>query len=398
MSNLNKSIVILGSIAAVSVGAYSFSACIVDRVANELTHQIPAYLSEQINEQYFTFEVIETNVRGAAVNQRFALYPNSSEDKPSATLYFDHVARISPFGSSVSGKLSLPKDVGFAARFVDEVTVINEDIQYTYQTKTAHLNLKANVGFGDIVHPQLEVAIGDFKYHFLGTLDTNKSTLALDGLTFKDGMNSLELGKGVFNLAKSHSEVSSSSTIDAMSVSGPMGHLAVSGVDLKGNLTTGEKVDSSFDWRVSRVDSNIYGMPAPFSTIGLSGTIKGLDATKVDLSAFEAADPSEQRKLFFDIAGSGVELEDLNFFLDDLTVQGKLSVPAADYTNLSPQESSALFNRVLEAEFEIRVPQAMAESFEYSLPEVYWEKTNGSYVTQVTVSDGEVHVLGHRVF
>lgn len=396
---MKKTIVALAVVATCGVGGYFINDFMVDKVAQEVVNNVERF-AHDASDSYVDIQVVESEIDGHNVAQKFAVYFIDGTKRHSQPIYVSHSAKIALFGSKVEGRLTLPKDKGLSAKFIQEVTSFNENIHYTFTPYNKAIDLKSSLNVGVISDgSRRQLKFGEVNFDLAGTLEDNKSKFTVDGIEFTERKESINLGTVAVETIVSPTLQSSTISLDKGQLIARQGGVNVSDIQLKTEAVIEEDTSLNYDWSVGSFDLDSPDITLLSSKFGMQGTLAGIStATLIELgSALESNKTNNAEKLFKDILGNGLEFSSINLYLNDSSVTGHIELNKADYSTLRSYEVQRLLERSVSSELDIVLTPQMIEKLKVpsrSLEKLWTVDENQNYTTKFKLALGKATING----
>lgn len=396
---MKKTVIAVGVIASIAGGAFFANSAMIAEVANKVTITFEKQFYT-LNSQFVDVQLIDTNIEGNTVNQRFAVYFKEGSKRHPEPLYVNHKALISPFGYNVDGNITLPKDKGLTAEFIKEITSFNERISYNLDTYRQSIDLNSNFVLGDI-NPDRNsrIKLGKVNFDLKGTLDDYQTTTVIDGLTISERKDNLRLGKVSLSTVNSPTYHETELNLYEGGFLDASDGINFQDVKFKTTVNVQENTGIGLNWEIGSLDLNSPKVSFLATRVGLSGQLEGLE-TDTLLALGEAVtnnNEAELESLTKLLLGNGMTLSELNLFLNDSKMSGNVVLNKGNYENLQDSEIGNLLGRSISSDLDITITPKLAQVLQISAPflDQYWNKNEvDNYYTKFQLALGKATMNG----
>lgn len=396
---MKKTVIAVGVIASIAGGAFFANSAMIAEVANKVTITFEKQFYT-LNSQFVDVQLIDTNIEGNTVNQRFAVYFKEGSKRHPEPLYVNHKALISPFGYNVDGNITLPKDKGLTAEFIKEITSFNERISYNLDTYKQSIDLNSNFVLGDI-NPDRNsrIKLGKVNFDLKGTLDDYQTTTVIDGLTISERKDNLRLGKVSLSTVNSPTYHETELNLYEGGFLDASDGINFQDVKFKTTVNVQENTGIGLNWEIGALDLNSPKVSFLATRVGLSGQLEGLE-TDTLLALGEAVtnnNEAELESLTKLLLGNGMTLSELNLFLNDSKMSGNVVLNKGNYENLQDSEIGNLLGRSISSDLDITITPKLAQVLQISAPflDQYWNKNEvDNYYTKFQLALGKATMNG----
>lgn len=396
---MKKTVIAVGVIASIVGGAFFANNAMIAEVANKVTITFEKQFYT-LNSQFVDVQLIDSNIEGNRVNQRFAVYFKEGSNRHPEPLYVNHKALISPFGYSVDGYITLPKDKGLTAEFIKEVTSFNERISYNLDTYKQSIDLNSNFVLGDInPNRNSRIKLGKVNFDLKGTLDDYRTTTVIDGLTISERKDNLRLGKVSLSTINSPTYHETELNLYEGGFLDASDGINFQDVKFKTTVNIQDNTGIGLNWEVGSLDLNSPKVSFLATRVGLSGQLEGLE-TDTLLALGEAVtnnNEAELESLTKLLLGNGMTLSELNLFLNDSKMSGSVVLNKGNYENLQDSEIENLLGRSISSNLDITITPKLAQVLQISAPflDQYWNKNEvDNYYTKFQLALGKATMNG----
>lgn len=396
---MKKTVIAVGVIASIAGGAFFANSAMIAEVANKVTITFEKQFYT-LNSQFVDVQLIDTNIEGNTVNQRFAVYFKEGSKRHPEPLYVNHKALISPFGYNVDGNITLPKDKGLTAEFIKEITSFNERISYNLDTYKQSIDLNSNFVLGDI-NPDRNsrIKLGKVNFDLKGTLDDYQTTTVIDGLTISERKDNLRLGKVSLSTVNSPTYHETELNLYEGGFLDASDGINFQDVKFKTTVNVQENTGIGLNWEIGSLDLTSPKVSFLATRVGLSGQLEGLE-TDTLLALGEAVtnnNEAELESLTKLLLGNGMTLSELNLFLNDSKMSGNVVLNKGNYENLQDSEIGNLLGRSISSDLDITITPKLAQVLQISAPflDQYWNKNEvDNYYTKFQLALGKATMNG----
>ena len=396
---MKKTVIAVGVIASIVGGAFFANNAMIAEVANKVTITFEKQFYT-LNSQFVDVQLIDSNIEGNRVNQRFAVYFKEGSNRHPEPLYVNHKALISPFGYSVDGYITLPKDKGLTAEFIKEVTSFNERISYNLDSYKQSIDLNSNFVLGDInPNRNSRIKLGKVNFDLKGTLDDYRTTTVIDGLTISERKDNLRLGKVSLSTINSPTYHETELNLYEGGFLDASDGINFQDVKFKTTVNIQDNTGIGLNWEVGSLDLNSPKVSFLATRVGLSGQLEGLE-TDTLLALGEAVtnnNEAELESLTKLLLGNGMTLSELNLFLNDSKMSGSVVLNKGNYENLQDSEIENLLGRSISSDLDITITPKLAQVLQISAPflDQYWNKNEvDNYYTKFQLALGKATMNG----
>lgn len=396
---MKKTVIAVGVIASIVGGAFFANNAMIAEVANKVTITFEKQFYT-LNSQFVDVQLIDSNIEGNRVNQRFAVYFKEGSNRHPEPLYVNHKALISPFGYSVDGYITLPKDKGLTAEFIKEVTSFNERISYNLDTYKQSIDLNSNFVLGDInPNRNSRIKLGKVNFDLKGTLDDYRTTTVIDGLTISERKDNLRLGKVSLSTINSPTYHETELNLYEGGFLDSSDGINFQDVKFKTTVNIQDNTGIGLNWEVGSLNLNSPKVSFLATRVGLSGQLEGLE-TDTLLALGEAVtnnNEAELESLTKLLLGNGMTLSELNLFLNDSKMSGSVVLNKGNYENLQDSEIENLLGRSISSDLDITITPKLAQVLQISAPflDQYWNKNEvDNYYTKFQLALGKATMNG----
>ncbi|KMV28407.1 hypothetical protein AB733_23815 [Photobacterium swingsii] len=397
---MKKIIIAIGCTAIIGGGAFVANNMLIKNAAETVTSEVESSLIGLKN-KFIDVQLIDVEINNNNVKQDFAIYINNGSKRLPEPIYLKHTATVAPFGLSVEGNFSLPKDKGLTSTLIKEVASLNENIKYKFDTNNQSLDLQSNFSFGEInAGRSSSFKLGDVEILLNGNKDAFTTSTKIDGIRISKRreqvyLNGIELKTNTTNNTY-HTEIIANDG----GYNDRSGGVSFKDAKFDSAITIDDNTNLKLDWKVNSLDLQSSNITQLSNKLGLSGEINGVKTQ--DLSSLIDLienNPTEEtiKAALKSIIGNGIKFENINIFVNNSSTNGQLEIMPANYKGLTNRESGKAFEKSLKVDFNITITPKLVQLFEINqnvLDRLWNEEESGNYTTTFKQSLGKQFING----
>ncbi|TMX31063.1 hypothetical protein DA096_21270 [Vibrio rotiferianus] len=400
---MKKTIIAISCTAIIGGGAFIVNNMLIKSAAETVTNEVENSLIGLKN-KFIDVQLIDAEINNNNIKQDFAIYINNGSKRLPEPIYLNHTATVAPFGLSVDGNFSLPKDKGLTSKLIKEVTSLNENIEYVFNTSDQSLDLHSNFSLGEInTGRSSSFKVGDVEILFNGNKDAFTTSTKIDGIRISERREQVYLNGIEFkaNITDSihHAEISANDG----GYNDRSGTVNFKDANFHSEIAIKDNTSLKLDWKVASLDFQSPNVTQLSNKLGLSGEIKGVNTQSlrgfIDLVE---NNPTEKtiEAAFKAIIGNGIKFENINIFVNDSSTDGQIEIIPTNYKGLSSRESGKAFTKSLKVDLNITITPKLVKLLEINqkaLNKLWNAEESGNYTTTFKQSFGERFINGAKM-
>ncbi|WP_413282484.1 hypothetical protein [Vibrio sp. MA40-2] len=400
---MKKTIIALSCAAIIGSGAFVANNMLIKNAAETVANEVESSLIGLKN-KFIDAQLIDTEINNNNIKQHFAIYINNGSKRLPEPIYLNHTATVAPFGLSVDGNFSLPKDKGLTSTLVKEVASLNENIKYKFDTSNQSLDLQSNFSLGEInIGRSNNFKLGDVEILFNGNKEAFTTSTKIDGIRISERreqvyLNGIELKSNITNNTH-HTEI----IVNDGGYNDRSGGVSFKDAKLHSAITIEDNTSLKLDWDVDSLDLQSPNITQLSNKLGLSGEINQVNTQELNnfIDLIES-NPTEEtiQATFKSIIGNGIKFENINIFVNDSNTDGKIEIMPTNYKGLTNRESREALENSLKIDFNITITPKLVKLFKINqsiLDRMWNQEESGNYTTTFKQSLGKQFINGIEV-
>ncbi|MEZ8888969.1 hypothetical protein AB6F11_13370 [Vibrio sp. 10N.247.311.14] len=397
---MKKTLIAISCTAIIGGGALVANNMLIKNAAETVTSEVESSLIGLKN-QFIDAQLIDTEINNNNIKQNFAIYINNGSKRLPEPIYLSHTATVAPFGLSVEGNFSLPKDKGLTSTLIREVASLNESIKYTFDTSNQSLDLQSNFSLGEInTGRSSNFKLGDVEILFKGNKEAFTTSTKIDGIRISERreqayINGIELKSNITNDTHNTEIIANDGGFNDRS-----GGFSFKDAKFHSAITIEDNTSLKLDWKVDSLDLQSPNITQLSNKLGLSGEIKGVNTQELNsFIGLIERNPTEEtiEAAFKSIIGNGIKFENINIFVNDSSSDGEIEIMPKNYKGLTNRESEEAFEKSLKVDFNVTITPKLVKLLEINqnaLDRLWNEEESGNYTTTIKQSLGKTFING----
>ncbi len=392
---MKKTIIAISCVAAIGGGAYVANNMLIQNAAEIVTSEVENSLIGLKN-TFIDTQLINTDINHNHIRQSFAVYISDGSKRLPEPIYLNHTAIVAPFGLSVEGNFSLPKDKGLTSELIKEVASLNEKIEYKFDTSSQSLELQSNFSLGEInTGRSSSFKLGDVEFKFDGNKESFTTSTKIKGIRISERreqlyLNGLEFKSNVTNNTHHTEVIASDGGFNDRSAG-----VSFKDARFHSAITIADNTNLSLDWKVGSFDVQSPNITQLSNKLGLSGEIKDLNTQEINsfINLIEENATEETIEAAFkEIISNGVKFDDISIFVNESNTNGQIEIIPTNYKGLTSREAERAFENSLKVNFDITITSKLAKLLninQRALNDLWNEDDSGNYNTTFKQSLGK---------